>query len=95
MFNLIPLKGALYAGLTAIVLGGSWYILDSLHFGVISDYKHQVAKQKQIITAQEVTINNLSVQIVELIENNKVNGFESYFNGYAEHNDTISEELIF
>ncbi len=95
MFNIIPMKGYLYAGLTTIALGSVGYFLHDWHYDVISDYKQLVNKQKQTLKAQEITINNLSVQIVELTENNRVTGFEEYFNGMAENNSTISDKLLF
>ena len=95
MFNLIPLKGALYAGFIIIVVGSAWYVVNDWHYKPIRVFERQVKTLTIDNKAKDVTINNLSVQIVELIENNKVTNFESYFLGISESNTTVSEKLIF
>lgn len=90
------MRWTIYAGLTTIVMGSVSYFLYSWHFNPLSDYEQLVNKQNQTLTAQEITINNLSVQIVELTENNRVTNFEEYFKGIADaNNSTVSDKLLF
>ena len=70
------------------LIGVVWYSLNTWHYGVINDLNKQVI-------AKDVTIQNLSIELVKLVEENKVVGFEEYFNGLSENNNTFTDSLTF
>jgi len=88
----------LYIGVAISIIGGAWFFLNSWHFAPIKTFKKNIKKQEEIIKLQNITINNLGVQINKLIESNKVTGFEEYFKGYKDENISAhagSSNLIF
>ncbi len=96
MYSLIFSKAGLYAGITLFVVSLLSYSLYSWHYNVISDLEKTVSKQKEEITAKNIVINNQAIELVQLVENNKVTGFEEYFKGLADaNNTTYSDKLIF
>ncbi len=96
MYSLIFSKAGLYAGITLFVVSLLSYSLYSWHYNVISDLEKTVSKQKEEITAKNIVINNQAIELVQLVENNKVIGFEEYFKGLADaNNTTYSDKLIF
>jgi len=93
---MLPFKGYLYAGVTLCVVSIFSYSLYSWHYSVIDSLEKQLRTAQIDNKAKEITINNLGVQIVQLMENNKITGFESYFKGIADaNNTTVSDKLIF
>lgn len=96
MFNLMSIKGYLYGTIGIIFVVCVVYFLNNWHYAVISNQERYISKQEKTIKSQALTINNLSVQIQQMVEENKVIGFESYFEGIADANNTvISDKLIF
>jgi len=93
---MLGVKGYLYAGVTLCVVSLFSYSLYSWHYHVIDNLEKQLKTARHDNKAKEITINNLSVQIVQLMEDNRITGFESYFKGIADANNTIvSDKLIF
>ena len=97
MFSLIPSKGIIYGIIISLVLGAAYYALHIWHFAPIDHLEDTVLEQKEVIRSQAITINNLGVQIQTLVEENKVSGFEEYFEGVAseQNNTIISDDYIF
>ncbi len=96
MFNLLSIKDGIYLAVISALIGSAWYILQDWHYKPLKDNVKIITSQKIIIKTQEITINNLGVEIVQLVEQNKVVGFESYFTGLADaNNSTDNNNLIF
>lgn len=92
---MIGIKYYVYIGIIVALLGSAWYVANTLHFKPIRLLERQLNILIIDNQAKDVTINNLSVDIVQLIENNKIVGFEEYFNGLSENNTTTTDKLIF
>ncbi len=92
---MLSIKDGIYIAVILALIGSAWYILQDWHYRPLKDNAILITKQKATIKAQNITINNLGVEIVQLIEQNKVAGFESYFTGLADANNTTSDNLIF
>ena len=95
MIDILFSKAFIYGVISLLVTGIFSYSLYSWHYGVIGDLKSDVEKLTLSNKAKDNTIKNLGVEIIQLIENNKVVGFEEYFNGFAENNNSFSDSLIF
>ena len=65
------------------------------HSYAISKLENKNKVLTQAIKSKDLTIHNLGVEIIRLIENNKVIGFEEYFNGLSENNTSYSADLLF
>ena len=90
------IKGYIYAGLTAVIIVSFGLFIDHWHYGPIADLKRSQSEMTKTIKHKDIVINDLSVEIQRLVENNKVTGFESYWKGMADANDSvISDKLIF
>ena len=93
---MFSIKDYIYVGIIISLIGASWYILRDWHYKPLDVMAQTIITLKQENQQKEITINNLSVQIVELMENNKVTGFEEYFKGVSDANNTIiTDKLIF
>lgn len=96
MINAALLRMGLYAAIVATVIGGAGYFLYDWHYDVISALEEKVTTLEADNKTKDLTIDNLGVQIIQIIEDNKVVGFEEYFNGVADANYTVSDiDLIF
>ena len=71
------------------IIAGVAYLFFTYHYLPIQALKSETDSQK-------IVIDNLSVELLETVENNKVMGFEEYFKGKADENISISScRLIF
>ena len=79
------------------MVGMAWYVVDDFHYEPIRLLEGQVAALEATTKVQEITINNLGVEIVQLTENNRIIGFEEYFKVYFYANTTVidNDKLIF
>lgn len=79
-----------------LLSGGISYSLYTWHYQPIKALTKENKSKSNEIKAQSNTIRDLGVQITQLIEANKVSGFEEYFKGLADANNSInSNDLIF
>lgn len=88
----------IYLAVAVAVAGSIWYTLNSWHYRPIRALKVQVITLTRENKAKDIVINNLSVQLKRLTEQNKVTGFEEYFKGYKDENIsniTSSDNLVF
>ena len=88
LLELLFNKYAMWLLCILALIGGVWYFLNTWHYRVIDDLNKQVI-------AKDVTIQDLSIKLVELVEENKVTNFEEYFNGLSENNNSFTDGLIF
>ena len=96
MVNLLFSKVGIYAGITMFMVGAFSYFLYSFHYSVLSDLEKTVITQKEEIRSRDIVINNQAVELMQLVEDNQVTGFESYFKGLADaNNTTYSDSLVF
>ena len=96
MYSLIFSKAGIYAGITLFVVGLFTYSLYTWHYSVIDNLEKLVIQKNTEILAKDIVINNQAIELVLLVENNKVIGFEEYFKGLADaNNTTYSDKLIF
>ena len=80
-YKLIFSKGGLYVGIGLLILGLFSYFLYSWHYNIIDNLEQEATELRLENKSKDITINNLGVEIVQLIEQNKVTGFEEYFEG--------------
>ncbi len=96
MIEILFSKVGIYVGATLFVVGLFSYSLYSWHYSVISDLIETVEIQKEEIHSKDIVINNQAVDMIQLVEDNKVIGFEEYFKGLADANNTVySDKPIF
>jgi len=74
-----------------------WYSLNQWHYKPISDRDKTIQSLRQTIKAKDITIENIGTQLQQLMEQNKVTGFEEYFKGKADANftDSNTSDLVF
>ena len=83
--------------LVIALIGGGWYILNDWHYAPLKAQKKTISQQIISLQAQGRTIKSLGEQITKIMEENKVTGFEEYFGGYADANNSQinGTDLIF
>jgi len=84
-----------YIGAAVFVLGLTGGVIYKYHFEPINNLSKRIDTLIIDNKAKDITINNLGVEIVQLIEQNKIVNFESYFTGLADANNSTSNNLIF
>lgn len=89
-----PLLYVKYFASFAVVVAIS-YALYSWHYRPLKDLEKTNASCQVERTAQETTIKNLGTRITQLIEENRVVGFEEYFKGLEDANNTEVDDSKF
>ena len=93
---MIPILTWIKIGAGALIIAGSGWTLYEWHYKPISHMSKKIEERDLTIKSQDQTIKDLGVQITQLIEHNKVTGFEEYFKGLADANTTIDHtDLVF
>ena len=93
------IKGFIYGGVLIVFAAGVWYMVNQWHYAPIAHLSKLVRQQEVELKAKDLTIHNLSVQLDEMVKQNKITGFEQYWKGYHyDENITInsgSDKLVF
>ena len=95
--NPLMIKYGIYAAAVAVIIGTSWYTLNTWHYSPLEHKSAIIVKHEATIVSKDVIINDLSVKIQSLIEKNKVVGFEEFYKGYIDENvsDSTDSRFIF
>lgn len=97
MFSLPSFKTYLYIiGILSFIVAEVYFVW-SWHYIPISILEKEVITLKEDVQDKDLVINNLSTQVIQLTEGNIVSGFENYFKGYEDANNTTIDntKLIF
>ncbi len=80
-------------GILLVFIGGVIY---KWHYLPLQQHEDKLQSNKIELANKDIVINNLSVELQEVVQNNKVVGFEEYFKGFSDENISINtDKLIF
>lgn len=78
-----------------LFVGALVYVVLDFHYWPMKEKDKIIADQEFEIHSQEATIKELGIKITILIEENKVTGFEEYFKGLEDANNTNIDHTKF
>ncbi len=66
------------------------------HYLPLQQFENKLQANKIELSNKDIVINNLSVELQEVVQDNKVIGFEEYFKGFNDENISVdTDKLIF